>query len=293
MAKILLPREFHPDFIHPGHRPTGLIKINWDIAPASLVAAIPFTHAQGLSNLADPNMPLTVTVGNLPIQGNVGIVDDSVDLKTTLSQEILGLSGSTRLDVDYTLFTLLDIRKPPVGNNDQFVMMAEHSTTTGDAFLYFDNTGTNGVLATFFDAVNDKITITSAEPDFTAGNVESFASNYRESNTTRRIYLNGGVLAGGQEIGDTRTTESLLEDGTIQFFSSNAAVRRILCDAHLLLLFDQVLPHSEIAELHHDPYRYFEPMFPLTMDTASAAPPALDFVPKLAQRSIRSKGRRL
>ena len=247
-----------PNLLTTRKKPIGNVEINW-LNPITndLTGCFLFNQKNPFKNHVDdmPNM-INATDANFEfIRGNFRLLDTS-DYDFRVGNEVIG--GSTTYSTTYSLFMIMDVRKAPIGNNDQYVISANPSSPIQTVPIFFDNVGTNGRLTAYGDA---KQSIATQEPNYTENIYESYAS---VTNTTddHTIYLNGGVAAGGHESFDSNQIfGSPLANDSLHFFADlGDATRRILADVECLYIFNRSLRAIEIAYLHNNPYEFLIPI---------------------------------
>lgn len=286
MALNALPKKFHADFRNKGmyDKPLGLVSIDYDNALTdSLTGVFLFRPDNIYKNLVPNGYDISPTSGaRLAPESGDALVDDGVNYALEINKEIV--SSGTTFDTDFTFFAVVDLRKPSVGNDDQFMLMANPISISNDVPLYFDNTGTNAKLASFTQS-GSKITVTTPEPSVVVGEFDTVASTFVASSNLRTMYINGGnLVAGGGEV-NTATNAYItpFANDAVHLFADGAqTARRLSASVKAILFFRRTLSAEEIAQLHKDPYQILRPSGPMVYFTPSGAAPTGRIMSSLA-----------
>jgi hypothetical protein len=222
-----------------------------------LTTVITFDVANGLKNIIDPAGNMDLGLGTVEFTGSGMLVDDAADVRVDLPPSALGVG--TTLDHDYTVFTIIDAHKTSAAAGTDQMICVCNLTGTVDHVLYFDDTGTNGRLSAFSLAGQVKPQPLT-EPNFVAGNPESYGTTYVDSTGLCKVFINGGDLVpGGDQGSGTMAFAETISGTGLACFAHRASAVQFDGEAHLFLAWSRALTDEEYASIHNNPWQIFKP----------------------------------
>ena len=261
MSLLKLPKSLNPAFRGYGvyNKPSVPVTIDWNNPLTErLTGYIPFSDSQGFNNIVRPDSPLEVLYGGIEISENTGKFISGVDTDCQIKKSIF--SVSVTFNHDATIVVIMSPTSAAVGTNDKRILTQGLTEVTTDSYLYIDNTGTEGRLATYVANTASKITVSSPEPDFTGNIRDNYALTYNEGDSRRDIYLNGGDIAGSWEVGGSANWANTLSTDYIYLFSTPTTAHRWEGEIHAMITWDRQLSAEEIAEVYENPYQFLKPI---------------------------------